>query len=81
MSIETEFYFEEHLVKPQERLEVFEQLCVDQGLDPAKIVDLWEHGELDPDARYDPTSEFHGKDIASLVMLLEEPLREPARRD
>jgi hypothetical protein len=70
----------EHLADPEDRLMAFRDLCAAQDLDADKILHLWERGQLDPDAGYDPESQFHGKDIASLVLLLEDPLREPARR-
>jgi hypothetical protein len=70
----------EHLVSAEQRQDAFQELCAAMDLNPDKVRRFWEAGELDPDAGYDPASLFYGKDIASLVMLLESPLPQHAAR-
>jgi hypothetical protein len=72
--------FERHLVPASERAAEFERLCALQSVDPEELRRRWETGELDPDAGYDDTSPYFGKDIAGLVMLLDQPLHQPVRR-
>lgn len=69
-----------HLVDPHEREVEFERLCRQQDLDPGEVRAAVAAGELDPDAGYDPASPFFGKDVATLVMLLTAPQKQPVRR-
>lgn len=69
-----------HLVDPPQREAEFERLCRQQGLDPDQVRAAVAAGELDPDPGYDSDSSFYGKDVATLVMLLAAPTKQPARR-
>jgi hypothetical protein len=69
-----------HLADPHDREVEFQRLCRQQGLDPEQLRAAWAAGEVDPDAGYEPDSPYHGKDIATLAMLLPATHVRPARR-
>jgi hypothetical protein len=79
MSADADFVLGDHLVEVKERKAEYERLCRLEGLDPDTLRRDWEAGEVDPDAGYDRTSRYYGKDVASLVMLLDQPLPHRAR--
>ena len=66
-------YLAQHLADPHDREVEFQRLCRQQGIDPERFRSAWAAGEVDPDAGYDPDSPYHGKDIATLSMLLPAP--------
>jgi hypothetical protein len=69
-----------HLADPHDREVEFRRLCRQQDVDPEQFRAAWAAGEIDPDAGYDADSPYHGKDIATLAMLLPAAHLRPARR-
>jgi hypothetical protein len=78
--LEDEFDLAGHLADPHDREVEFQRLCLQLGIDPEQFRAAWAAGEVDPDAGYDPGSPYHGKDVATLAMLLPAPHKQPARR-
>jgi hypothetical protein len=75
-----DFDLSRHLADPHDREVEFQRLCRQQGIDPERFRAAWAAGEIDPDAGYDPDSPYHGKDVATLAMLLPAAHLPPARR-
>ena len=78
--LEDEFGLAGHLADPHDREVEFQRLCQQLGIDPEQFRAAWAAGEIDPDAGYDPDSPYHGKDVATLAMLLPATHKQPTRR-